>query len=62
MPKRKEKAPRSWIVRVTCTIVKEVVCEDCSKDEAQDRPWHFSVDESEVEMIDWDVTDVTPNA
>lgn len=43
------------------TVVKEIVCEDCSKDEAQDRPWHFSVDEQEIETIDWNVTDVSPN-
>jgi hypothetical protein len=39
-------------------VVKEVICEDCTKQEARTNPWDHAVCEEEIEQIDWDVTDV----
>lgn len=47
-----------WIVRVRCVVVKEIVCENCTKQEAREYPWAHSVNETELEQIDWDVTEV----
>ena len=47
-----------WIVRVRCVMVKEIVCEDCTKEEARANPWAHAIDETELEQIDWDVTEV----
>jgi len=51
--------PKQWLVRVRCVVVKEVVCEDCTKEEARSNPWDHAVCEEEIEQIDWDVTEVT---
>jgi hypothetical protein len=48
-----------WIVRARCVIVKQIVCENCTEEEARDDPWEHAVDETEIEQIDWDVTQVT---
>lgn len=47
-----------WLVRVRCVVVKGVVCEDCTKEEARTNPWDHAVCEEEIEQIDWDVTEV----
>jgi hypothetical protein len=51
----------SFIVKMTCTVVKEVAVEDCTEEEARDNPFDFCVDEQEVEMIDFEVDDVVSN-
>ena len=51
----------SWIVRMECTVTKEVVCEDCTEEQARNDPWTFAVDEMEIDQIDWKVQSVKEN-
>lgn len=61
MSKKKEKSPRSWIVTMRCTVVKEVICDNCTEEQATDDPWQYCVDERELDQPDWEVRDVSPN-
>lgn len=51
----------SWIVRMRCVVVKDVVVEDCTEEEARTQPWDHAESETEVEQIDWQVQKVTKN-
>jgi hypothetical protein len=59
MSKRKDKG--SWIVTMRCTVTKEVVCENCTEEEARDNPFEHAVSEEEMGQEDWEVTHVEPN-
>ncbi len=62
MPKKKKEVEcRSWVVKATCTIEKEIVCEDCTEEQARSDPFEFAVDEQEIGQDDYKVTDVKPN-
>lgn len=41
-----------------CTVVKEIIIEDCTETQARQNPWDFAADEKEVEQTDWEVTSV----
>ena len=51
----------SWIVTVECVVLKAIVCEDCTEEQARNETWQFAVDETELDMPDWTVQDVEPN-
>jgi len=62
--KKSEKKPKigSWVVRVRCTVDRDVVVENCTEEEARKSPWDCSVaEENDVELRDFDVIDVSPN-
>jgi hypothetical protein len=59
MAKRAKK--QSWIVTMRCTVTKQVVCENCTEEQARNDPWDFASDETEIGQDDWDVTEVKPN-
>ncbi len=53
----------SWVVRMEVTKTIDVVCENCTEDEARENPWeHVVGDELEIEQRDWEVTSVKENA
>lgn len=52
---------RNWIVRAECVILKDIYVEDCTEEEARNDPFKYSVDEAEVDQIDWTVKSVTAN-
>lgn len=52
---------KSWIVRLKCTVYKDVVCENCTEDQAEEHPYEFATDETETDQIDWEVLSVEPN-
>lgn len=52
---------KSWIVKMTCTVTKQVICDGCTQEEAEENPFDFASDEVELEQIDWEVLDVRPN-
>ena len=52
---------RSWLVRVRCVVIKEVVCEDCTREQAESLPWDHAEQETEIDQVDWEVERVTPN-
>ena len=51
----------SWIVRITATVTKELVCEDCTQEQAEATPYEFCEDECEVDQTDYKVTSVREN-
>lgn len=51
----------SWIVTMTCTVVKEVVCDDCTEAQARDDPFEHAVDETEMYQEEYHVTRVKSN-
>jgi hypothetical protein len=60
MAKNKKKKG-SWVVKVECTVVKELICNNCTKEQVEDDPWAFCIDERELEVPDWEVQSVTEN-
>jgi hypothetical protein len=53
---------RSWIVEVECTVIKNLVVENCTEEEAYNDPWECDVvDEQEIAQMDWKVRIVSPN-
>lgn len=52
---------QSWIVEIKAVVTKEVICEGCSEQQAQDNPFKYSVSETDMGLSDWDVISVTPN-
>lgn len=53
----------SWIVRMKCEVTKEVVCNDCTEEEARTDPYEHAVgDETEISQDGYDVISVEPNA
>ncbi len=54
-------AKRSWLVQVECTVTKEIVTAACTREEAQATPFDHTEDERELEMLDWEVLDVSPH-
>lgn len=61
MAKKKPKPIRSWIVRMRCVVIKDVIVTGCSEGEARDNHWEHSEEETEVEQLDWEVLSVEPN-
>ena len=51
----------SWIVRMKCEVDKEVVCNDCTEEQARENPWDYAVDEREVGQTDCKIESVKPN-
>ena len=52
---------QSWIVTVRCVVTKELVCEKCTEQEAEQAPWDYSIDERELGQDDWEILSVTRN-
>lgn len=52
MPRPKKK---SWIVRLRCVVIKEIVTKPCTEDEAVNAPWDHCEEETELEQVDWEV-------
>lgn len=51
----------SWIVRVKVTSIRELVCEDCTEEQATENPFDHAVWDDEVHQEDWRVQTVKPN-
>jgi hypothetical protein len=52
---------KSWLVRVKATIIKEVVCDDCTEAQAESDPFEHAIDERELEQWDYTVESVKEN-
>lgn len=59
--KQKNSQKGSWLVRVEVTVMKEVVCEDCTEAEAVENPFQYAIEERETDMLDWNVESVEEN-
>lgn len=55
------KTKKSWVVEIRCEIVKELICDDCTEDQAENDPWEHAIDEREVYQEDWSVMSVREN-
>jgi hypothetical protein len=51
----------NWIVRMECTVIKDVCVDDCTEEQARNEPFEHASGEQEVDMRDWEVKSVTPN-
>ena len=53
----------SWLVTALVTVRKEIVCDNCTLEEAEDdsKMWGFAVEERQLEMTDWEIEDVEAN-
>lgn len=52
---------KSWVVKVECTVNREVICENCTESEARENPFDYAISERDIDMPDWDVKSVKPN-
>ena len=48
----------NYLVRVRCVVIKEVVCNDCTRNEAVTSPFDYALDEVEIVQEDWGVISV----
>jgi len=62
MARRKGQRKSSWIVQMRCTVIRVIVCEDCTEEQARDDPFGHSTDEGDdLELVDWEVNAVDEN-
>lgn len=61
MMKKRKSEPTSWVVIAKCVITREIVCDDCTQQEAENDPFSFASDERELDQEDWEVMSVEPN-
>ena len=61
MKKPVQEAPKSWIVKVECVVTKEIICDDCTRYQAETSPYSHAIDERELGQNDWKVLSVEPN-
>ena len=62
MKKRKNDGElKSWMVTMECKVTKAVVCENCTREEAEANPFKYATSEMETDMVDWDVKSVEEN-
>ena len=47
-----------WLVKMSCVVTKLVTCENCTEEQATQKPWNFCTDEQEIDMQDWTVLSV----
>ena len=57
----KKKKKGNWVVKARCVVDKEVYCENCTKEEAEENPFLYSLEELEIQMVDWEVDSVKEN-
>lgn len=61
-PRKPKVVKGNWVVRVRCTVIKAIRCEDCTEDEAREDPFDHAVDETEVSQEDWEIESVEPES
>lgn len=52
---------RSWVVKVRCAVDKEIVCDNCTQEQAAAEPFAHAIDEREIGQRDWETVSVVPN-
>jgi hypothetical protein len=51
----------SWIVIIESTVTEEIICDDCTQEEAENDPFAYAIEENIQEHLDWEVKSVTEN-
>lgn len=60
MTKQPDTEPKSnWLVRVEKTVIVDVLCVNCTREEARENPFAFAIDEQDCELTDWEVLSVS---
>jgi hypothetical protein len=49
---------KQYEVKMKCVVYKLVTCEGCTEEQAAKDPFKYAIDEMELEMVDWEVTNV----
>jgi hypothetical protein len=49
---------KSWIVRMECTVLRDVYVSDCTEEEARTNPFEHATSEDDVDLRDWEVKSV----
>jgi len=52
---------KSWVVKVKCEVTKEVICSNCTEEQAHEDPFSYAEDEREIDQTDYEVVSVEPN-
>jgi len=52
---------KSWIITMRCDVIKEVICNDCTLEEAKTNPWDYAVSETEMGQNDWEIEHIEEN-
>jgi hypothetical protein len=50
---------KTFTVDMICKVRKSVTCECENKEQAQNNPWEYAVDEREIDQIDYEVVNVS---
>jgi hypothetical protein len=50
--KAAKEAKGNWLVRMRCTVEKELYLENCTEQQARDDPWEYTLDERELNQDD----------
>ena len=53
---------QSWIVKIRCTVVKEVLCEGCTEEQAELAPFKYWAEQEEIKTLSYEVLEVKPAA
>lgn len=56
-----KEAKKSWIVRLRCVTIKDVVTTECTAAEARNNPYEHCAQESEVDQPDWEIISMEEN-
>lgn len=51
----------SWVVTMTCEVEKQVICNNCTKEQAENAPFEHAIEEKELYQRDYSVTSVEEN-
>ncbi len=49
---------KNWNVEMECVVSKDVHLSNCTEEEARADPWHYSDDERENGMSDWEIISI----
>ena len=50
----------NWIVRVKCTVIKEVNVSNATRELVERDLWERATDECEIMMTDWEIINIKP--
>jgi hypothetical protein len=54
----KAKRKGRWKVKVRCIVMKELILDNCTIEQANDCPWDFAESEEDLDQEDWEVITV----
>jgi hypothetical protein len=53
---------KSWIVRMEVTVLRDVICEGCTREQAEGNPFEYAIEETtDLDTKDWEVISVKEN-